>query len=202
MHNKVYDVAVNGNVITVKAALAAVSRSKIFSYTAKYTFLANGRVDVALEGNFDTSRTFLPRLGFEFKTAKTEFKYFGYGPLEAYCDMHNAAAMGMYESTPDKEYVDYIKPQEHGNHYNTKYLSLGGYEFVSDKGFECNVSSYSAAELTAKAHNFELVPNGYANVRIDYKVSGIGSNSCGPQLFERYRMMDPKVKFEFTILKK
>ena len=33
-------------------------------------------------------------------------------------------------------------------------------------------------------------------------VSGIGSNSCGPQLFERYRMMDPKVKFEFTILKK
>ena len=202
MHNKVYDVAVNGNVITVKAALAAVSRSKIFSYTAKYTFLANGRVDVALEGNFDTSRTFLPRLGFEFKTAKTEFKYFGYGPLEAYCDMHNAAAMGMYESTPDKEYVDYIKPQEHGNHYNTKYLSLGGYEFVSDKGFECNVSSYSAAELTAKAHNFELVPNGYANVRIDYKVSGIGSNSCGPQLFERYRMMDPKVRFEFSIIKK
>ncbi|MBQ2732835.1 MAG: glycoside hydrolase family 2 [Clostridia bacterium] len=202
MHNKVYDVAVNGNVITVKAALAPVSRSKVFTYTVSYTFFADGRIDVALDGNFDTSRTFLPRLGFEFKTAKTAFEYFGYGPLESYCDMHYASAMGMYESTPEKEYVNYIKPQEHGNHYNTKYLGMGDFAFVSDKGFECNVSAYSTEMLASKRHNFELTPNDVANVRIDYKVSGIGSNSCGPQLFERYRMMDPKVRFAFSIIKK
>ncbi len=202
MHNKVYGVEVNGNVITVKAALAPVSRKRVFAYTVSYTFFADGRIDVSLEGDFDTSRTFLPRLGFEFKTAKTDFTYFGYGPLESYCDMHHASKVGMYESDAQKEYVDYIKPQEHGNHYNTKYLSIGDYEFVSDKSFECNVSLYSTEMLASKRHNFELVQNGLANVRIDYKVSGIGSNSCGPQLFERYRVMDPKVRFEFSVLKK
>ncbi len=109
--------------------------------------------------------------------------------------------MGMYESTAKNEYVDYVKPQEHGNHYNTKYLSIGGYEFVSNQGFECNVSKYSAKQLTEAAHNFELVPEEYNTVRIDYKASGIGSNSCGPELMEKYKMNDKKIKFDFSIVK-
>ena len=109
--------------------------------------------------------------------------------------------MGMYQSDAKKEYVDYIKPQEHGNHYNTKYMKLGAYEFVSQQGFELNVSQYSAEELTKKAHNFELVADEFTNVRIDYKVSGIGSNSCGPDIMERYRMMDKNVSFAFSIVK-
>ena len=38
-------------------------------------------------------------------------------------------------------------------------------------------------------------------VAVDYKVSGIGSGSCGPQLLEKYRMQDENVKFEFSIVK-
>ena len=201
LHNKVYGVEINGNKITVKAALAPVSRVKVFSYKAEYTFFADGRIDVELTGDFDTSRTFLPRLGFEFKTDSKNFTYFGYGPLESYSDMHHGSKMGLYESSAEKEYVDYIKPQEHGNHYNTKYLELGEYAFVAEKGFEFNVSMYSTAALASKRHNFELTPDSAANVRIDYKVSGIGSNSCGPQLLERYRMMDPKVSFKFSVIK-
>ena len=109
--------------------------------------------------------------------------------------------MGMYKSDADKEYVNYIKPQEHGNHYNTKYLKIGKYIFESNKGFEFNVSSYSAEELGGKKHNFELQNDKYTNVRIDYKVSGIGSGSCGPQLMEKYQMNDKKVIFDFTIKK-
>ena len=108
----------------------------------------------------------------------------------------------MYESNAEAEYVDYIKPQEHGNHYNTKYMSMGDYMFVSETGFEINVSEYTAAELEKKAHNYELVKNGATTVRIDYKVSGIGSASCGTQLLDKYKMNDEKVKFEFSIIKK
>ena len=201
MYSKVYDTEINGNKIVVRGSLATVSRMKFFDYTATYTFFADGRIDVAIEGEFDNTRTFLPRLGFEFKTAETEFEYFGYGPYEAYIDMHHGSKMGMYQSDAKKEYVDYIKPQEHGNHYNTKYMKLGAYEFVSQQGFELNVSQYSAEELTKKAHNFELVADEFTNVRIDYKVSGIGSNSCGPDIMERYRMMDKNVSFAFSIVK-
>ena len=185
----------------VRASLAPVSRLPFFIYTATYTFFADGQVDVSLEGNFDTSRTFLPRLGFEFTTAEDAFRYFGYGPLESYVDMHHGSKMGMYESTAEKEYVPYIMPQEHGNHYGTKFLEMGGFAFVSRQGFECNVSKFSTEELDAKNHDFELVADGLTHVRVDYKVSGIGSGSCGPQLLDQYRLQDEKVKFEFSIVK-
>ncbi|MDY3030467.1 MAG: glycoside hydrolase family 2 TIM barrel-domain containing protein [Clostridia bacterium] len=201
VHNKVYGVDINDGVITVKGALAAVSRENIFVYTASYTFFADGRIDVSVDGEFNTKHEFLPRLGFEFKTDEKNFKYFGYGPNEAYIDMHHGSKMGMYESTAENEYVDYIKPQEHGNHYNTKYFKLGDFEFTSRKGFEINVSEYSVEELTQKAHNFELKKDKAVNVRIDYKVSGIGSNSCGPQLAEQYKMNDKNVHFAFTVKK-
>ena len=64
MHNKVYDVKIDGNSIIVSASLAGVSRSPIFKYTAAYTFFEDGRIDVSLEGDFEQTRTFLPRLGF------------------------------------------------------------------------------------------------------------------------------------------
>ncbi len=165
----------------------------------EYTFFADGSIDVSFEGDFDDYRTFIPRLGFEFKTEEKVFEYFGYGPCESYVDMHHGSKMGMYQSSADREYVDYVKPQEHGNHYNTKYLKLGKYIFESNKGFEFNVSEYSKEELERKKHNFELATDEFTNVRIDYKVSGIGSGSCGPQLLEKYQLNDKNIIFNFTI---
>ena len=109
--------------------------------------------------------------------------------------------MGMYDSSAEAEYVPYIMPQEHGSHFNTKLLKLGGYVFEAAQGFSCNVSEYSTQELTRKNHYFELEKDAYTNVRVDYKVSGIGSNSCGPELLEKYRMNDGDVEFTFTIKK-
>ncbi len=200
--NKVYDCTVEGNRITVNGSLASLSRSPFLTYTTVYTFLGDGSIKVEFSGKFDKeTRHYLPRLGFEFTTSVKDFTYFGYGPYESYCDLHNCSKMGMYESTAEKEYVDYIKPQEHGNHYGVKYLKLGGYEFIPENTLEFNVSEYSAAELESKAHNFELVKSEFTNVRIDYKVSGIGSNSCGPALIERYRLNDEDIKFNFLIKK-
>ncbi len=203
VYTKVYECSICGNAIKVKAALIPISKVPLFQYEAIYTFAADGSVEVALTGTFDRARPYLPRLGFEFKVAEKEFTYFGYGPGEAYADMHHGAKMGLYSSTAAEEYVPYIKPQEHGSHYNTRFLKLGGFTFEAPsdaaQGFSCNVSEYTSKELTSKRHYFELEKDEYTNVRIDYKVSGIGSNSCGPELLEKYRMNDGKVDFRFTI---
>ncbi len=201
MYTKVYNIQVNGNEIKVDSSLSPISTSPVVRYTVTYTFFENGRIDVKMCGSFDTNKTYLPRLGFEFKTDKREFSYFGYGPYESYVDMRRASKIGMYKSTPENEYVDYIRPQEHGNHYGTRFLSLGEYTFVSDSGFEFSVSEYETGELEKKAHNFELEKSEYANVRIDYKNSGIGSNSCGPELIEKYRTNDAEFTFKFSIYK-
>ena len=200
VRGKVYECTVSGSQIRVRGALAPVARCPFFRYEAVYTFFGDGRIDVELDGVFDQEKTFLPRLGFEFKTAQKEFSYFGYGPYESYIDMHHGSWMGMFDSSAEKEYVPYIKPQEHGSHYNTRYLKLGNYAFVSRQGFSANVSEYTAAELTKKAHGFQLEKDEYANVRIDYKVSGLGSASCGPDLMDKYRMNDGKVRLAFSIV--
>ncbi len=198
MKNKVYSCEISDSTIVVNGALSTVARAPFLHYKAVYTFRGDGSIDVDFDGDFEESRTYLPRLGFEFKTMAKEFEYFGYGPHESYIDLHNCSKMGMYKSDAASEYVDYIKPQEHGNHYNTKYLKLGGYEFVSQKGFEFNISEYSTDELAGKRHNYELVKNEFTNVRIDYKVSGVGS---GMPIPPKYQMNDSKINFSFTIRK-
>ena len=46
---------------------------------------------------------------------------------------------------------------------------------------------------------YELVKDGKTHLRIDYKVSGLGSNSCGPALEEKYRLAEKEIKFAFAV---
>ena len=203
LFNKCYSCESEGNVITVKGSLSCISRMPFLKYELKYSFYEDGSVTVNLSGDIREDCIWLPRFGFEFKTlySNDEFKYFGMGPYENYCDMKYHAKMGWYESCADKEYVNYIVPQEHGNHINTRILEMKkGLKFTSCKGFEFNVSHYSAQSLTQAMHIDELAKDDFTVVRIDYKNSGVGSASCGPQLIEKYRL-DEKViqEFEFNI---
>ena len=97
--------------------------------------------------------------------------------------------------------TDYIKPQENGCHYDCSYVSVEensrGLTAVSEQAFSFNASVYTQEELTARKHNFELKESGCTVLCLDYAQNGIGSNSCGPELSEKYRL-DPK-KFEFKL---
>ena len=53
--------------------------------------------------------------------------------------------------------------------------------------------------LTRAEHTDELKTDGMTHIRIDYKVSGIGSNSCGPQLADKYRLQEKEFTFNFTM---
>lgn len=199
---KCYGTSVEGNVITVLGSLSGVSRMPYLKYQLKMSFFADGRINFRLDANKRENVFWLPRLGFEFTLTgeNKEFTYFGHGPLESYCDMHRAAPMGMYESSSDKEYVPYVRPQEHGNHYDTRLLKIAGLEVTSPQKFEINVSNHSVLELDEAAHTDELCPDGNVHLRIDYKVSGIGSGSCGPQLTAPYQVNEKDFFFEFNIV--
>ena len=71
---------------------------------------------------------------------------------------------------------------------------------VSSKIFSFNASPYTQEELTAKMHNFELEVCGDTVLCLDYAQSGIGSNSCGPELLEKYRFNEPEFSFELALI--
>ena len=202
--NKVYSCSVDGNCVVVNGSIAGVGRAPIIYYTTTYSFYDNGVVKVDVKGEPSTriKCEFLPRIGYEFTLNKPNdsFEYFGMGDGENYCDMCYHAKMGKYRSSASGEYVPYIMPQEHGNHINTKYLKMDcGVEFVAATKFEFNVSEYTSDALTKATHIDELVKNGKTNVRIDYKTSGIGSHSCGPDLMEQYRVKHEPFEYSFYI---
>ncbi len=203
LFNKCYDVTADGNTVTVKGALAAVSRLPFFNYEISYTFFADGSVKVTLNGDVRKDCIWLPRLGFEFRVPneKSRFTYFGMGDGENYSDMHYHAKIGFYTSDADKEYVNYVMPQEHGNHIGTKILDIAdGLNFSSDDGFEFNVSRFGAMNLMRAMHTDEIKKEDSTVIRIDYKNSGMGSNSCGPELLPKYQLCEKKIEtFVFYI---
>ena len=199
MHELVFD---GKNTITVNGCLAGISRAPFLQYTLHYTFYNDGKMKINLLGKVRENCVWLQRLGFEWVTPKANsaFCYYGRGPLENYCDMHYHTTTGIFESTAEQEYFPYVMPQEHGNHTACKFLfQKNGLQFIADTEFEINVSQYTTQALTNAAHIDELVSNDAVNVRIDYRNSGLGSNSCGPELLEKYRLKEKDITFSFVV---
>ncbi|MBR3714520.1 MAG: DUF4981 domain-containing protein [Clostridia bacterium] len=150
---------------------------------------------------------FLPRFGYEFKMPEENEKlvYFGRGPIESYVDKKWASAQGLYTTSVTEHFEHYIKPQENMAHIDTEWMSatnLSGHGLAAvstGESFSFNCSHYTPAQLTNTAHDFELKPLKETVVNIDYKQSGIGSNSCGPDLAYKYRLSENKFRFSFRI---
>ena len=197
---KIYDCYVEGEEIVVKASLAGISRTPFFRFTQRVRVDVNGKVDWILAGDVRQDTIWLPRLGYEFTLPGEiqEFSYYGSGPYESYRDLCHAGYISRHESTAKAEYVPYVRPQEHGNHTAVKWLRIGGMEFSADE-LEIQVSEISTAALTKAEHTDELARDGNTHLRIDYKVSGLGSNSCGPDLEKIYRLEEKQIHFHFCM---
>ena len=200
LFSKIYGVSASDNVITVKGALSGVSRLPFANYTLTAEFFDNGRIDYNISVSIRKSAFWLPRFGFEFSLPQknAKFSYFGNGPYESYLDMCHAGLIGLYNSTAADEYVNYIRPQEHGNHTSVKMLKVGNLLFEGNN-LDVSVSQYSTEILDKAEHTDELYKTGETFVRVDYKMSGIGSDSCGPKLPPEYSLSEKKFDFRFSM---
>ncbi|MDD3336084.1 MAG: glycoside hydrolase family 2 TIM barrel-domain containing protein [Eubacteriales bacterium] len=193
--------------ITCEVALAAVYRQRILTVKAEYLVAEDGKIEVKLNGKReDMDMPMLPRFGLRLFMPKAMEKaeYFGFGPYESYRDKHQASHLGRFETTAAENHEDYLKPQENGSHFACDYVTVAdqdGYALTvtSEKPFSFNLSPYTQEELTRKQHNFELTPCGDTVLCIDGELNGIGSNSCGPDLMEKYRLDQKAFHYVFSM---
>ena len=207
-----------GGEVTVKAkiSLAAASELPILHADVTYTVSGTGTLTVRYDVDADVitrtkdderRRTFLPRFGIELKMPEgtEQMRYFGMGPYESYADKHLASRMGEFAGTVSESYEPYVFPQENSSHWNTKWAivsSVAGHGLMftqSEMPFHFGASHYSAKQLTEKLHHYELSPEPETTVNIDYRQSGIGSNSCGPELRHDLRLNEEHFTFEVNI---
>lgn len=211
--------------IQFNGVIGANSRLPVFEADITYTVTSNGlsvhihavrndklkgmnrssSEETDLDIHLKTEINEIPRFAMRF-ACKPEFenlRYFGRGARECYADYKAHAKMGVWESTVTAEYEPYIRPQECGNHTDVKALSVSGNQqicFAADKPFEFSALHYTVEELDRAQHTFELSKSGTTEVLICYKNRGVGSQSCGPALSEKYRVTDKVIDFSFDVL--
>lgn len=193
--------------ICQEGVLAARARRPVVRYTARYTVSPAGEIGVAFSGAMDEDAVYLPRLGYTLvlRPGLEELEYYGRGPRENYADMKHHAQIGRYRTTVTREYVPYPKPQEHGNHTDVKWAALtdlsgSGLLVKTDGVVELAASHCDPRKLEAAGHSALVEHEDRTWLRIDCKVSGIGSNSCGWLPQEQYRVRGPKLAYSFTLL--
>ncbi|MBQ3865583.1 MAG: glycoside hydrolase family 2 [Clostridia bacterium] len=199
---KVHGFEARENRVVFSMASAGVGRAPFLRYTLTYDFYADGSVHTQLEGAVREDAVWLPRLGFSFTLPKEAdgFRFFGNGPTESYRDMALHGAVAWHETGASASYVPYIRPQEYGNHFDCRALEIGGFFSVEADGtMEICMRRHSTEDLERAEHWDDLRPSPYTHLRVDYKDSGIGSASCGPELSEAYRLQEKEIRFGFTL---
>ena len=194
----------DGAVIRTSVSLGADWLPPALKAEIVYTVKNDGTLTVSVDAHRRDGLPALPRVGMLFALPKKygEYSWLGYGEGEAYADKRLSASFGRHGSDLSSNSSDCIRPQECGSHGGTYelFLSAGrnGMEFRSDLPFSFNVSRWSPDVLTETPYDWALPESDGTYVSIDGAMAGIGSNSCGPALDEKYKV-GKDVKFEVTL---
>ena len=192
--------------ISVKTSMSAASIQKILDADIVWKIDCMGGITSSIKVVKDEEFPDLPRFGIRlFLDKKLEnIAYFGMGPYESYIDKHQSTSHGIYRAKVREMHEDYINPQENGSHYDCDYVELANGQFgmvaAAKKTFSFNASVYTQEELEKAAHNFELKESDSTVLCLDYALNGIGSNSCGPVVTDKYRFDDIKFDFDISII--
>ena len=147
----------------------------------------------------------LPRIGVSLHLSKDldAVSWRGLGPLENYSDSCQAAYPGVFNSSVDELFVNYVKPQENGNHMDCDWVGLSSNEktllIKSEKTFDYSVSRYESKDLELAKHTIDLKKRDYLVLNIDSCQNGLGSNSCGQDQLDKYRCKFEDFSLQFSI---
>ena len=200
-------------VLEAELSMGAAFLRPFLRMTVRYTVYAEGGLVVDTHAKtsltrFNTELPFLPRFGFTFRMPEENERllYFGRGESESYRDKNLASKKAVFETTVSDHFEHYVRPQENMAHADTDWMAVanlsghGLYALSTGRSFSFNCSHFTAEQLTETRHDYELIPLKETVVHVDYTHSGIGSNSCGPALHERWRLSETEIDFSFRLL--
>lgn len=196
----------NEAVILSKISLAAAPNEVVLRADVTYTVKYGMGIKIACDVKWNIQKKHYPRFGMRLTMPEgaEQMRYFGYGPNESYVDKRLASKLGEYKSTVTENYEPYVFPQENSSHWGCIWADVHtvaghGFLFTSCEPFSFNASHFSPEQLTETRHHYELKREPETTVMLDMRMDGIGSNSCGPELAEKYRFNETEFSSSVTI---
>lgn len=204
--NRVKEIVVrqekNTCVISVCQVFCPLHREKCLELNSEWKVYPDGSIEVKADGIRNILMPWLPRMGMQMFLDKEfeKVEYLGQGPSDAYLDKHHASWFGRFQDDVSAMHEDHIRPQENGSHCHTYEIKVendkGRYvQISSENPISFQVSHYTQEQLRETRHNFELEESPYTILCVDYKMSGIGSGSCGYAPANEYRLEEEKISY-------
>ncbi len=190
--------------LTVESVLGAYPIPPAFTATYIYTVTSDGVLTITTQVTPLGTLPTLPRVGLtlQLPAGFTRFRWAGLGPHESYPDRKQSARFGVWSGTVSEQMEPYIRPQENGNKADTLWA-----EVTNDHGQGLRVSGvphvsalhFTAEDLTAAQHTFDLTPRAETVLNLDDAQGGLGSNSCGPGPLAEYLIAPEEREFTVTL---
>jgi len=154
----------------------------------------------------------LPRIGFklEMPGRMEQLTWFGRGPWDSYVDRKEACFPDIYQSTVTDQYVEYVKPQEHGTKQEVRWMALTnadgfGAMFVAPDLMAASALHWRPEDNytnrnTRANHPYQFKKATTTVVNLDARTRGLGNASCGPDVLKKYELYSADTKFRFIIM--
>ncbi|MBQ3864471.1 MAG: DUF4981 domain-containing protein [Clostridia bacterium] len=194
--------------VCTRAVYGAYSVPPVLRVGIDYTVYANGVIRVDTSYAPLRKLPYLPRLGLYFAMPGNydRCSWYGRGPHESYPDKKDSAPIRIYQGTVAGQDEYYIKPQENGAKADCRWAAVTDHSGcglllrMTDAPFSFSVHDYKDEDLIAASHHEEIRRRSESWIHIDYRMGGLGSNSCGPEPLEKYRLyLEKEEHFSFLL---
>lgn len=162
-----------------------------FTTQVVYTIFPDGSIESESAITSNKPNLTLAKLGYTVRLPKALrlLNYYGRGTIDNYPDRKTGQMIGIYEQQDvEDEFVAFPKPQDTGNHQDTRWLSLagnGGQDalygalFVAKDKMSFSALPWSDNTIAMANHPHELPQSDYTYLHLDMAITGLGGNSCG-----------------------
>ena len=174
--------------VTVQADLPVVGAT----YAMTYTVHGDGAIagGVQLSSREPDKLAMMPRFGTELVVAPglENLAWYGRGPKETLVD-RAFERIGVYRSTVDKEWVEYMRPQENGNKTDVRWVKLtnaAGIGIMATGVAPLNVTArhYTKTDMERAGYTFQMKRHPETYLNLDGAQMGAGGiDSWSPNAY-------------------
>ncbi|NLU39495.1 MAG: DUF4981 domain-containing protein [Bacteroidales bacterium] len=176
-------------------------------HTATYLVKGDGSIKVDNQIQFVGFKINLAKIGVRMMLDKKldRMTFFGRGPFENYSDRKSAAEVGLYELGVNEQY-EYEKPMERGNHEDVRWAKLSGKDMPSlliqsdEKLMQVAALPHTDEQMNPVEYKIDLPASKATVLSVSTKTLGVGSNSCGPQPLEQFKVAAENTQFSYTLI--
>ncbi len=146
-------------------------------------------------------------LMFSLKKEFSNLSWYGLGPDHTYQDKFVGGKIGIYNTNVEDQMPKYMRPQEYGNHYKTRWMKLTndndfGLIFKAENELDMSAISYKPEELEAAIIPTYLPEPYCTRAFINGFMSGVGGDtSWGAPVHEEFTRDSSKpIEFNFKLV--